>query len=111
MIWPRWASKPSRPKGPTFKRLSRSMRSGIERAAMLLLAAVVFASVAWAGALRERVLKDRAKEAGLTRAADVMPLFSPERSAAGRLLFESKELSLSQEIACKNCHLDRFGSA
>jgi cytochrome c peroxidase len=40
-----------------------------------------------------------------------MPDFSPARSAAGRLLFESKKLSLSEEIACKTCHLDRFGSA
>lgn len=87
------------------------MRLGIELVGILLLIAGALVPDAVAETLRERVLKNRAKEAGLVPTAAVMPPFSPERSAAGRLLFESKKLSLSEEIACKSCHLDRFGSA
>jgi len=31
--------------------------------------------------------------------------------AAGKLLFQTKKLSLEHEIACATCHIDRFGSA
>ena len=36
---------------------------------------------------------------------------APERIKAGKELFESKALSGDRDIACANCHLDRFGSA
>ncbi|MCG8409633.1 MAG: His-Xaa-Ser system-associated MauG-like protein [Phycisphaerales bacterium] len=37
--------------------------------------------------------------------------YSREKSDVGKLLFESKELSLNGDIACRNCHLDEFSSA
>jgi cytochrome c peroxidase len=61
--------------------------------------------------LRERVLRDQALKAGLVSVESLLPPIDAARSAAGRLLFESKTLSLTNEIACQNCHLDRFAAA
>ena len=64
-----------------------------------------------ADALRESVLRDQALKAGLVRVDSLWPSVVPERAAAGKLLFESKELSLTREISCQTCHIDRFGSS
>lgn len=61
--------------------------------------------------LREKVLRNRAIESGLVRVEQLLPQLDKQKSAAGKLLFESKLLSLTQEIACQNCHLDQFASA
>jgi len=61
--------------------------------------------------LRQKILRQYAIDAGLVPPEAVLPPISAAKSAAGRLLFESKELSMSREIACKNCHLNQFGSA
>jgi len=74
-------------------------------------ALVIAAGFAAAGGLREQVLRNQAVKAGLVPVETLLPEFSQARSDAGRLLFESKELSLTREIACQNCHLDRFASA
>lgn len=84
------------------------------RYATSLLAAsavAIVAGFAAADTLREQVVRDRALKAGLVPVETLLPEFSQAQSDAGRLLFESKELSLTREIACQNCHLDRFASA
>lgn len=70
----------------------------------------------WAGALhadtlRETVLRRAALDAGLVRAQDTNVAVPPDLAAAGKLLFQTKKLSLENEIACASCHVDRFGSA
>lgn len=87
------------------------MRYATDRIAVILLAALTLSAFAAAESLREGILKDRAKESGLVPATNIIPYFSPAKSAAGKLLFESKKLSVSKEVACQTCHLDRFGSA
>jgi cytochrome c peroxidase len=87
------------------------MRFGIERICPLLIAVLLPFTFAAANNLREGVLRSAAKDAGLVPTADVMPQFSEQRSVAGRKLFESKKLSMSEEISCSSCHIDRFGSA
>ena len=71
----------------------------------------IFAGIAAAETLRERTLRDQALKAGLVPAETLLPPFSQAQSDAGRLLFKSTALSLTEEIACQNCHLDRFASA
>ena len=81
-------------------------------ATSLVLAAVLAgSSFAAADTLREQVLRDEAKKAGLVPVESLLPGFSPERAEAGRLLFQSKELSLTREVSCQSCHLDEFSSA
>lgn len=61
--------------------------------------------------LRDQVLREAAIKNGLKPPAELMLPVSMEKSAIGRLLFESKRLSLNGDTACKTCHLDRFSSA
>lgn len=61
--------------------------------------------------LRSSVLRQSALDGGLIPVEQLLPNIDKKKSEAGKLLFESKELSLTREIACKNCHLDRFASA
>jgi cytochrome c peroxidase len=67
--------------------------------------------MAAADSLREQVLRTQAIKGGLVPVHTLLPSFSPARANAGKLLFESKELSLTREISCKICHLDQFSSA
>jgi cytochrome c peroxidase len=61
--------------------------------------------------LRSRVLRDAAIENGLVQAVETH-IVSPEPLVqAGKMLFESRLLSLSEDTACASCHLDKFGSA
>nr|WP_295464106.1 His-Xaa-Ser system-associated MauG-like protein [Mesorhizobium sp.] len=64
-----------------------------------------------ADTLRETVLRRAALEAGLVRAQETNVAVPPDLVAAGKLLFQTKKLSLENEIACASCHVDRFGSA
>lgn len=66
---------------------------------------------AQAGELRERVLREAAVRAGFVRAEKTHIPVQDDLATVGKLLFESKELSLDRETACASCHLDRFGSA
>ena len=76
-----------------------------------ILALLAAAETAAGGSLREQVLRDQAIKAGLVPVEEVMPSFRQALSGAGRLLFASKELSLTREISCQSCHLDSFGSS
>lgn len=71
---------------------------------------VVSGTVASAGSLREAVLREAAVEAGMVPAEATHIDVSPELAAVGRLLFQSKKMSLDRETACATCHIDRFGS-
>lgn len=68
-------------------------------------------SLALADGLRQSVLKDAALDAGLSPASQTHIPQSDELVAVGKLLFESRLLSLDNDTACASCHLDRFGSA
>lgn len=68
-------------------------------------------SAANAQTLRENVLRQAALDAGFVRAAQTHIHVSSDLVAAGKLVFQTKKLSLENEIACASCHLDRFGSA
>ena len=68
-------------------------------------------SLALAEGLREAVLRDAALDAGLSPASQTHIPQSDELVAVGKLLFESRLLSLDNDTACASCHLDRFGSA
>ena len=61
--------------------------------------------------LRDQVLRDAALKAGLIEAEKTHVKVKPAFVAAGKLVFQSKGLSLNRETACASCHLDRFGSA
>ncbi len=74
--------------------------------------AFALASQASSGSeLRDQVLRDAALKAGLIEAEKTHVKVEPEFVAAGKLVFQSKRLSLNRETACASCHLDRFGSA
>ncbi|WP_210213546.1 His-Xaa-Ser system-associated MauG-like protein [Sinorhizobium meliloti] len=69
------------------------------------------AGVTLADGLREQVLRDAAKRAGLIPAEATHVTVDQKLAAAGKLLFQSKKMSLDHETACATCHVDRFGSA
>lgn len=88
------------------------MKSAIKLSSLLLAVLVGSqAAAAFADGLREQVLRDAAKRAGLVPAEATHVAVDPKLAAAGKLLFQSKKMSLDQETACATCHLDRFGSA
>lgn len=63
------------------------------------------------GGLRDQVLRQAALKAGLVPAAATHVPVDPAYVEAGRLIFQTKKLSLDHETACASCHVDRFGSS
>ncbi|QFT75996.1 His-Xaa-Ser system-associated MauG-like protein [Erythrobacter sp. THAF29] len=61
--------------------------------------------------MRMAALRQAAIQGGLRRAAALEIPTDPERVAVGRLIFESRAMSINGEISCRDCHLDKFGSA
>ncbi len=59
----------------------------------------------------EEVLRNAALEHGVGAELPAAPPVPTEMVEIGRRLFEDKRLSLNGNMACKTCHLDRFGSA
>lgn len=82
-------------------------------ATSLVIAVMVglLANPAAADTLRDSVLRQAALDAGLVPAEETHVPVAPDLVAAGKLLFQTKKLSLEHETACASCHLDRFGSA
>ncbi|MFH1795618.1 MAG: His-Xaa-Ser system-associated MauG-like protein [Pseudomonadota bacterium] len=78
---------------------------------LVIGAACLSAGALHADTLRENVLRQAALDAGLVRAQETNVSVPPDLVAAGKLLFQTKKLSLENEIACASCHVDRFGSA
>lgn len=79
--------------------------------AVLAVIAVLYANVVTANSLREAVLRDAAKDAGLVPAKETYVPADPNLAAVGQQLFESRLLSFNKDTACASCHLDQFGSA
>lgn len=65
----------------------------------------------YAEGLRESALKAYAADSGFVPAHETWPEFNLERAEIGRQLFESELLSLTQNVSCRSCHLDEFGSS
>lgn len=72
---------------------------------------LISATPLYADGMRETVLRDLAIEYGLVPAASTWPDFNFEQAEIGRKLFESELLSLTQNVSCRSCHLNEFGSA
>lgn len=70
----------------------------------------ILANPAAADTLRKSVLRQAALDAGLVPAEETHVPVAPDLVATGKLLFQTKKLSLEHETACASCHLDRFGS-
>lgn len=85
------------------------MRSATSLAAGILVG--LLSGAAAADTLREAVLRQAALDAGLVPAEETHISVAEDLVAAGKLLFQTKKLSLEHEIACATCHIDRFGSA
>jgi cytochrome c peroxidase len=61
--------------------------------------------------LREQALRNAARDFSVPEQPPQPAPASDEEIALGRMLFESKALSLGGDISCRDCHLDQFGSA
>ncbi len=59
----------------------------------------------------EDIVREAARTNGFVPSNETYVPVDSELAAAGRLLFESKSLSLNGNISCENCHLDDFSSA
>lgn len=79
--------------------------------AVLAVIAILSASVVTANSLREEVLRDAAKDAGLVPVKETYIPADPNLAAVGQQLFESRLLSFNKDTACASCHIDQFGSA
>ncbi|MEM1048203.1 MAG: His-Xaa-Ser system-associated MauG-like protein [Pseudomonadota bacterium] len=60
--------------------------------------------------LRSTVLRNAAIEAGFLPSSQTRPPIKRPLADLGKLAFESRLMSIGQDIACSTCHLDRFGS-
>jgi cytochrome c peroxidase len=58
----------------------------------------------------ERIIKQQIKASGFIPSADLYINPDEKLASLGKVIFESKHLSLNGNIACRTCHLDRFGS-
>nr|WP_281407383.1 His-Xaa-Ser system-associated MauG-like protein [Mesorhizobium sp. J18] len=54
--------------------------------------------------------RNAALAAGLVRPQETHVEVSPDLVSIGKLLFQTKKMSLDHETACATCHRDRFGS-
>lgn len=82
----------------------------VTRSAIALVLSGALSTIALAEGLRERVLRDAALDAGLVPANQLSIEQPEDLVGVGKLLFESRLLSLNNDTACASCHLDRFGS-
>lgn len=60
--------------------------------------------------MRMEALRTAALASGATRASDLEVPTQASRVKVGRLIFESRKMSLNGSISCRDCHLDEFGS-
>jgi cytochrome c peroxidase len=81
------------------------------RFAFSCVAAAIAFGAARADGLREAVLRDAARDAGLIPPEETYSAQPDALVAVGKRLFESRLLSLDNDTACASCHLDQFGSA
>ena len=91
-----------------FGGLSRFTRFGTRAG---LLAALLLVSQAAAADSFEGIIRKAARANGFAPPEQTHVPVNPELAAQGKILFESKFLSLNGNISCQSCHLDEFGSA
>lgn len=82
-----------------------AIKTGLSAAVMGLAT-----TLALADGLRETVLRDAVRDSGLVPVEELHVDQPTELVEIGKLLFESRLLSLNNDTACASCHLDRFGS-
>src|SRR4051794_18548611 len=105
--WPWSQSKTGRKTSPTW---CASMKSGIN----LLIYAGLLAMLPLAAAadsMRDNVLREALLRSGVVPYQETHVETNPALVAAGKLLFQSRDMSLDRQTACASCHVDRFGSA
>ena len=68
------------------------------------------AQIARAENAEERIIKQQIKSAGFVPSGDLYRNPDEKLADVGKVIFESKRLSLNGNISCQTCHLDRFGS-
>lgn len=61
--------------------------------------------------MRIAALRQVALANGLAPASELTIATDPARVEVGRLIFESRAMSINGAISCRDCHLDEFGSA
>lgn len=83
----------------------------VTKCVVLTVVIAGFTSVVAASGLRENVLRDAARDAGLAHVEATHVPASRDLASVGQLLFESRLLSFNKDTACASCHLDQFGSA
>jgi cytochrome c peroxidase len=64
-----------------------------------------------ADGMRDNVLKQAIVRAGLLPFQETHVDVPEDLVKVGKLLFQSKDISLDRKTACASCHVDRFGSA
>jgi len=80
------------------------IRTGLALGVLLLL------GPAWAQNF-PRLIREAARQNGFLPAVSTNVYVDDALLEPGRILFESKSLSLNGDIACRSCHLEEFGSA
>lgn len=60
--------------------------------------------------MRDTVLREALLRSGIVPYQETHVSVDPALVQAGKLLFQSKDISLDRQTACASCHLDRFGS-
>lgn len=78
---------------------------------ILLLCLLLSASVFAQGNAYVEILKKQVKDSGFVTSVKLYNNPDEKLSAVGKTIFESKGLSLNGDIACKTCHLEKFGSS
>lgn len=77
-----------------------------------ILAAVLTAAPSYASeTAMHRILRSQVLANGFSRSEDLYVAKDKQLAMVGKVVFESKRLSLNGDISCQTCHLDRFGSA
>jgi cytochrome c peroxidase len=89
--------------------LLKPMKLNIKTTTLIALL-MVTTHVARAENAEERIIKQQIKSAGFVPSGDLYRNPDEKLADVGKVIFESKRLSLNGNISCQTCHLDRFGS-
>ena len=63
------------------------------------------------GDYRQKLLFQAAQQNGYELPERINNSFDPQKSALGKLFFETEVLSFNSNTSCSSCHLDKFSSA
>lgn len=90
--------------------LSKPMKFVIRSVAATLVALLALPGQV-SSAPFEEILRTAAIENGLRPTAQLFDDRDSHLTEVGKVFFESKNVSLNGQMACRTCHLDKFGSA